>query len=196
MCLTWTIKITWKNPYLQTSLNLWPAKPIVWNSMQCDGMRRTNHCCDWLWCHKIKEWYCACCESDIHCENREVIIIYVLLDTQFSINLFQWHQGNILLPIRYNSFSPRGEGEWGRGRGKASLFKHLTIRASISPIGLLVPASQDQGNGEQHFILNSLIFTNRIVISSSKTQDSYGIFKQFVQNRIILNTSRLIKFIA
>ena len=51
-------------------------------------------------------------------------------------------------------------------------------------------------NGEQHFILNSLIFTNRIVISSSKTQDSYGIFKQFVQNRIILNASRLIKFIA
>ena len=42
VCLTWTIKITWKNPYLQTSLNLWSAKPIVWNSIQCDGMRRTK----------------------------------------------------------------------------------------------------------------------------------------------------------
>ena len=147
MCLTWTINITWKDPYLKTSLNLWPAKPIVWNSMECDGMRRTNHCCDWLWCHKIKEWYCACRESDIHCENREVIIIYVLLDTQFSINLFQWHQGNILLPILGTivfSLGGRGNGGGGGVRLLCALFKHLTRRASISPIGLLVPASQNQ----------------------------------------------------
>ena len=33
--------------------------------------------------------------------HREVIIVYVMLDARFSINLFLWYQGSTFLPIRY-----------------------------------------------------------------------------------------------
>ena len=57
-------------------LNVWIFDQQVWRAVSLNALEQIT----WLWRHKRKERYCACLDSDIHCENRKAIIVYVLLD--------------------------------------------------------------------------------------------------------------------
>lgn len=78
--------------YLQASLNHQPTTLTVWNSMHCDGMGRTDHWFRRVILHMPQIW-----GPLVKTEKYIVIIVYVLFNTQFSINLFHWHQGSFYL---------------------------------------------------------------------------------------------------